>query len=127
MKNRAKELRKNQADAEQRLWRYLRNHQVEGCKFRRQEVIGDYIVDFLCLEPSIIIEVDGGQHIDQYEYDQVRTRYLISLGYKVIRFWNNDVLANTPAVLEKIREEIIRLPHPDLLPEGEGEKPEKVL
>ncbi|MFV1998294.1 MAG: endonuclease domain-containing protein, partial [Acidiferrobacterales bacterium] len=99
-------MRKNQTEAEKRLWWHLRNRQMEGCKFRRQEVIGDYIVDFLCLEPKLIIEVDGGHHIDQYEYDQVRTKYLASLGYKVIRFWNNDVLANTPAVLEKIREEI---------------------
>ena len=126
MKNRARELRKNQTDAEQRLWRNLRNFQLEGCKFRRQVVVGNYIVDFLCLEPKLIVEVDGGQHIDQYEYDQVRTKYLASLGYQVIRFWNNDVLGNSQAVLEKIREEILRFPHPDLLPEGEGEEPGKV-
>jgi len=126
LKNRARELRKNQTDAEQRLWRNLRNFQLEGCKFRRQVVVGNYIVDFLCLEPKLIVEVDGGQHIDQYEYDQVRTKYLASLGYQVIRFWNNDVLGNSQAVLEKIREEILRFPHPDLLPEGEGEEPGKV-
>ena len=100
------------------MWERLRNRQLEGRKF---QVIGAYIADFLCLEPKLIIELDGGQHAEQREQDEQRTRYLQTLGYRVLRFWNHDVLGDLDVVLEAIREAIvIRSPHP--LPEGEGIK-----
>lgn len=80
-----------------------------GCKFRRQQVIGPYIADFLCMEPKIIIEIDGGQHSEQQAYDQQRSLYLQQLGYKVLRFWNNQALQETEAVLEAIRLVVIDL------------------
>jgi very-short-patch-repair endonuclease len=123
MKELARALRKNQTDAEKLLWYRLRNRQLADCKFRRQQVIGPYIADFLCLEPKLIIELDGGQHATQQDQDQQRTRFLESLGYKVLRFWNHEVLNDTDAVLEVIRRAIvIRFPHPNPLPEGEGVK-----
>jgi len=102
MKGRARTLRKNQTDAEKLLWRHLRNRQANGWKFRRQHVIGQYIVDFACLERKLIIELDGGQHAGQVGYDKARTAFLESKGFRVMRFWNNTVLAETNAVLEAI-------------------------
>lgn len=90
-------------DAERCLWQRLRSRQLEGCKFRRQEVIEPYIVDFVCYGPKLIVELDGGQHLEQAEYDAKRTAYLESYGYSVRRYWNNDVLLNTDSVLEDIR------------------------
>ena len=86
MKAKAKQLRKNSTQAETWLWRQLRNRQLAGCKFRRQHAIGPYIVDFVCLEKQLVIELDGGQHQDQSSYDEQRTRYLNSLGFQVLRF-----------------------------------------
>jgi len=106
MKERARALRVRQTDAERLLWSRLRNRQFAGYKFRRQEVIGIYIADFVCLEAKLIIELDGGQHNEQIDYDAERSGYLIRLGFKVLRFWNNDVLQNTDAVLEHIRLEL---------------------
>ena len=121
MKELARNLRKSQTDAEKLLWSRLRNRQLEGCKFRRQQIVGPYIADFLCLEPKLIVELDGGQHAEQKEQDEKRTQYLRSLGYRVLRFWNNDVLLKLDGVLERIREIIIlNPPHPNPLPEGEG-------
>lgn len=117
MKERARALRVRQTDAERLLWSRLRNRQFAGYKFRRQEVIGAYIVDFICLEAKLIIELDGGQHGTQIEYDAERSRYLNRLGFKVLRYWNNDVLRNLEAVLESIRLELIVSP----LPQGEGQ------
>lgn len=88
-------------DAELRLWVRLRRKQLDGFRFRRQQPIGRYVVDFFCPEAKLIVEVDGGQHADD---TSERTRWLIDHGYRVIRFWNNDVLANTDGVLLKIRE-----------------------
>ena len=102
LKQRARELRNNPTDAERHLWRHLRNSQLRGCKFRRQEVLDRYIVDFVCFEPKFIIELDGGQHSEQQEYDEQRTKYLNGLGFEVQRFWNDEVLIQTEAVLEKI-------------------------
>ena len=107
MKHLARALRKSQTVAERRLWQRLRNRQLEDCKFRRQQVIGPFIVDLHCLEPKLIIEVDGGQHADQAENDAQRTQYLEGLGYRVIRLWNSDVLGNTEGVLESIRRVLI--------------------
>jgi len=103
----ARDLRKNQTDAERLLWQYLRNRQLCGQKFRRQFPIDSYIVDFVCLEVKLIVELDGGQHAKQIEYDQHRTEQLQKRGFKVIRFWNNDVLQNNAGVLESIRQEIL--------------------
>ncbi len=105
------------------MWSRIRNRQLEGCKFRRQQPIGPYFADFLCLEPKLVIELDGVQHAVQVERDEQRTRYLQGLGYRVLRFWNHEVLCNPDAVLEFIRTAIIfESPHPSPLPEGEGEK-----
>lgn len=100
---RARDLRRNMTVAERRLWRHLRMRQVDGYRFRRQRPIGAYIVDFVCLDRMLIIEVDGGQHGDRLGADQYRTRYLGESGYHVLRFWNHDVLANLDGVLETIR------------------------
>ena len=106
MKERARGLRVRQTDAERLLWSRLRNRQFAGYKFRRQEVIGAYIADIVCLEAKLIIELDGGHHAMQSADDAERTIYLNRLGYKVLRFWNNDVLCNTEGVLERIRLEL---------------------
>ena len=102
LKQHAKALRNNPTDAERHLWRHLRNSQVLKSKFRRQEVLGNYIVDFVCLAPKLIVELDGGQHLEQRRYDKERSHYLTELGYEVIRFWNDEVLNQTEAVLAKI-------------------------
>jgi very-short-patch-repair endonuclease len=95
----ARRLRQTPTDAEIRLWSRLRGKQLEGLRFRRQQPIGHYVVDFFCPDATLVIEVDGGQHTDQEAKDDVRTRWLEARGYRVIRFWNNDVLANTEGVL----------------------------
>ncbi len=99
---RARRLRRDQTDAEQRLWSRLRRNTL-GKGFRRQHPVGRYIVDFVCLECRLIIEADGGQHSeDRVRHDELRTRWLEERGYKVIRFWNNDILADTDGVIELI-------------------------
>ncbi|NOQ94490.1 MAG: DUF559 domain-containing protein [Methylophaga sp.] len=103
LKNYARKLRKNSTDAEYKLWQSIRARQLLNYKFRRQSVIGKYIVDFICLSAKLIIELDGGQHAEQVDYDLKRTQYLESQGYHVIRFWNNEVLQQHDEVLEKIR------------------------
>jgi very-short-patch-repair endonuclease len=97
----ARRLRLDATDAERRLWYRLRSRQIEGAKFVRQERIGPYVVDFVCREQRLIIEVDGGQHATDPR-DAVREGWLCDRGYRVLRFWNNDVLANTGGVLESI-------------------------
>jgi len=101
---RARKLRKNATEAEQRLWSRLRRNQLNGHHFRRQVPVGPYIADFVCLPRTLIVEVDGGQHADRQELDEARTRYLEHEGYRVLRFWNNDVLGNTDGVVEVILE-----------------------
>lgn len=98
----ARRLRGNQTDAEQRVWSRLRRRQISGHYFRRQVPIAGYVVDFACLSESLIVEVDGGQHADRRTQDAKRTQRLEAEGYKVLRFWNNDVLANTDSVVETI-------------------------
>ena len=100
--SRARALRKNQTDAESRLWRLLRNRQVAGAKFRRQVPIDKYIVDFVCMENKLIIELDGGQHAEAKEYDEQRTRELEKRGFQVIRFWNHEVLENMEGVFDSL-------------------------
>jgi len=94
----AGQLRKEPTSAESKLWSKIRNDQL-GVTFRRQHAIGNYIPDFCSPKANLIIELDGSQHLEQEEYDQARTKYLVSLGYKVIRFWNNDVLNNIDSVI----------------------------
>jgi very-short-patch-repair endonuclease len=97
---RAKQLRTLMTDAERRLWYVLRSRGV-GVKFRRQVPLGPYIVDFVSFDAKVIVEVDGGQHADN-KRDVARDRYFTGRGYRVLRFWNNDVLSNPEGVLESI-------------------------
>lgn len=99
----AKSLRRTMTDAEQRLWYHLRAHRFMGKKFKRQKPLGCYVVDFVCLEEKLIIELDGGQHAESIEYDQERDAWLSSEGYTVLRFWNNELMENMDGVLEQIR------------------------
>jgi very-short-patch-repair endonuclease len=105
-----KELRRKQTDAEGRLWLFLSNRQMEGFKFRRQHNIGKYVVDIVCLEKKLVIEIDGGQHNEALNQaqDELRTNWLNIEGYQVLRFWNNDVLTNTEGVLEEIRLRLVK-------------------
>jgi len=98
---RAISLRKNTTPAERKLWAYLRRSQL-GVRFRRQHAIGNFIVDFCCIKKKIIIELDGSQHLDSQEYDEERTAYLETRGYRVIRFWNNDVMNDIKNVVVAI-------------------------
>lgn len=102
----ARVLRRRQTDAERKLWSVLRGHQVVGHGFRRQAPIGPYVVDFVCFAKRVIIEVDGGQHAINQEADATRTEWLTSQGFHVVRFWNNDVLANIDGVRAVILEEL---------------------
>ena len=109
-------------DAERRLWAHLRNRGLGGHKIRRQHQIGPYIADFCCEKNKLVIELDGGQHADNVAADERRTGWLAARGYRVIRFWNNDVLSDTNAVFEAILaaldSSLCPSPHPS--PEGEG-------
>ena len=98
----SEELRTNQTDAERTLGKHLRDRRLEGYKFRRQRPLGRYVVDLICLEEKLIVEVDGGQHSAQQMYDLERDKWLESQGYRVLRFWNNQVLNDTEAVGETI-------------------------
>jgi very-short-patch-repair endonuclease len=99
----AKQLRNNATDAERLLWRYLRNSQLDNIKFRRQQPVENYIVDFASFHPKLIIELDGSQHTENHLYDQQRDTCLRKNGFTVLRFWNNDIFENIEGVLEQIR------------------------
>ena len=99
---RSRRLRRDQTDAEGRLWMHLRMRQVGGAKFRRQLPLGPFVVDFCCMEIGLVIEVDGGQHAEREQQDVTRGRQLEAEGFRVLRFWNHEVLQNTAAVLEQI-------------------------
>ena len=117
----SKNLRQNQTNAERKLWNHLKNRALVGFKFRRQSPIGRHIVDFICLEKMLVVEVDGGQHAAAAQDDARRTKYLTSRGFRVRRFWNNEVLANTDSVLNVILTTLVSSPSsPALLPKGEG-------
>ena len=118
--SKARQLRNNPTDAERALWNILRGRQVSGCRFRRQAPIGPYIVDFVCFDYRLIIEVDGGQHMEQANYDAGRTEWLKSKGFKVIRFWNNQVLEETDTVREAIFVAVQRLSPPSHLTGSQG-------
>jgi very-short-patch-repair endonuclease len=121
----ARQLRSKQTDTENLLWSRLRAHRLSGLKFRRQQPIGVYVVDFLCPEKKLIVELDGGQHRERADYDQGRDGWLQAEGYTVLRYWNSEVMEN----LECVPEEIGRVagvfaetpPSPQpLLPQGGG-------
>jgi len=113
---RARVLRKDPPDAERALWRRIRLRQIDGYRFRRQHPMGPYIVDFACLERKLIVEVDGGQHAAQLNYDTERTGWLQSHGYRVVRFWDHDLLRHPVSVVEEIRQ--VLTPHLNPPPQG---------
>ena len=120
---RARVLRSDPTDAERTLWRHLRYRGISGHKFRRQQLVGAYIVDFICYERRLIIELDGGQHNEQVAvaYDVERTVWLESQGFRVLRFWNHQVFNDIDAVKTAIWMELDGHPHPNLPPSrGKG-------
>jgi very-short-patch-repair endonuclease len=127
IRDRSRRLRRNQTDAERKLWARLRARQLCGVKFRRQYPIGRFIVDFCCFEKDLAVELDGGQHAEQTEADQRRSDLLARHGYRVLRFWDNDVMENIDGVLQRIvetlRDSNVNFdPHPFPLPQGEGQR-----
>ncbi|MFG0722647.1 endonuclease domain-containing protein [Pseudomonas sp. GLN_6] len=103
VRERARALRRDMTDAERCLWYQLRAHRFMGLKFKRQKPLGCYIVDFVCLEAGLVIELDGGQHLEQSAYDRRRDDWLRGQGFEVLRFGNHEVLLQTDAVLERLR------------------------
>ena len=98
---RARRLRQEMTEAERRLWSVLRGRQLGGWKFRRQHPLGPYVLDFACFERHVAVEADGGQHAGS-EHDQRRTLWLEGQGWRLLRFWNNEILQNTDGVLQEI-------------------------
>jgi very-short-patch-repair endonuclease len=119
----ARTLRRNQTEAEKRIWRCLRSREFQGIKFRRQQPLGPYVADFCSFRNKIVIELDGGQHASAQEKDATRTEYLQRSGFQVIRVWDNEVLKNIEGVLEYIRQRLNQHPSPRPSPaRGEGDK-----
>lgn len=117
--DKARDLRRESTDAERKLWHHLRGGQLEGLKFRRQHPAPPYIIDFYCDAAKLVIELDGSQHTE--ESDRARTRFLEARGLTVLRFWDNDVLTQTEAVVEAIFNAVTHRPlTPTPLPLGEG-------
>src|SRR5262245_19769083 len=114
----ARELRNNPTDAERVLWGQLRFWQLDGYKFRRQQPLGHYIVDFVCLENRVIVELDGGQHVQQASLDAERDRWLRDDGFTILRFWNHDVLKDVGAVKELIYKTLQSTPYLNPPPQG---------
>jgi len=108
MLNFARNLRQNLTDAECLLWSHLRRRQVAGLKFRRQHMIGPYICDFVCPEAAVVVELDGSQHLDAASYDSRRDSFLRERGFRVLRFWNGQVLSETESIMETIFEALHR-------------------
>jgi len=116
----ARKLLSQTTDAESHLWRALRNRQLNGFKFKCQVPFGPYIADFICMEAGLIVEADGGQHAGQADADVVRTKYFEKGGYRVLRFWNNDILQKLEGVLATIASELAtKTPSPQPSPQGE--------
>jgi very-short-patch-repair endonuclease len=103
---RARTLRKHSTPAERQLWRLLRHRHFRHYKFKRQYPIGPYIADFICYQKKLIIELDGGQHLEASGYDEKRSEFLRGQGYRVLRFWNNQVFEELDGVLEVILKEL---------------------
>ncbi len=110
---------RNMTDAEQALWKRLRGCLIKGRKFRRQHLFGDFTLDFVCLEAKLVVEIDGGQHNGSTQ-DLVRDQIMESAGFRVMRFWNNQVLSEIKSVVEAVWLALEPHPHPNLPPEGEG-------
>ena len=102
----ARALRHNQTDAERKFWEQVRNRRLAGLKFNRQHPIGTYIADFVCIEKRLIVELDGAHHTKQESYDSEREAFLASKGYRVVRFWNADVLTNMEGVIRTLLREL---------------------
>ena len=121
----ARALRREMTDSERKLWSGLRSEQL-GVKFRRQHPLGNYITDFACLDPKLIVELDGSQHQTQEGYDGRRDAFLRAQGFEVLRFGSNDPFVNFEGVLQAVINRLDELtaacPHPSLPPEGEGAK-----
>ncbi|MBL8023772.1 MAG: endonuclease domain-containing protein [Elusimicrobia bacterium] len=121
----ARRLRREQTDAEKRLWSLLRSRRLSGYKFRRQLILGPFIADFCCVEKRLIVELDGGQHAERTESDSQRTSDLEARGFRVLRFWNMDVYDHAEIILNKV-EEALSPPHrhfvPPLPPASRGER-----
>ncbi|MEJ0070334.1 MAG: DUF559 domain-containing protein [Pseudomonadota bacterium] len=111
VKQRSRALRDNQTDAELRLWRHLRRRQINGWRFRRQHPIPPYIVDFACIEAKLIVEADGGQHAESTT-DPIRDQRLRDLGWRILRFWNLDILRGTAGIIETIAAALGPPPYP---------------
>jgi very-short-patch-repair endonuclease len=120
----ARALRVESTDAERQLWRPLRIRLLGGYRFTRQTPLGKFIVDFVCLDCRLIVELDGGQHAEHVRPDGLRTEYLARGGFRILRFWNDDALLRTETVLEQILLALMQTaPHPGPLPQaGEGEQ-----
>ncbi len=117
----ARRLRRDMTETEKRLWYYLRSSRFEGYKFRRQYPLGNYIVDFICVQEKLIIELDGGQHLLQLKYDSIRDNWFKQQGFHILRFWNNEMMEKPVGVLQVIMEYLkcesaARDPHPGPLP-----------
>jgi lysyl-tRNA synthetase class 2 len=108
---RERQLRRDQTEAERQLWERLRDRRLAGFKFRRQHRIGPYYADFVCAAAMLVVELDGSQHLEQVDSDAARTRFLESLGYRVLRFWNDEAMVSTEDVLDAIFK-ALRPPHP---------------
>jgi very-short-patch-repair endonuclease len=115
---RARFMRKEMSEPETRMWLALRAKRFESVKFRRQKVVGNYIVDFAARDPMLVVEIDGDSHGETAVYDADRTRYLESCGYRVVRFGNSDVMTNLEGVLTELQRVIETAPLPTLSPEG---------
>jgi very-short-patch-repair endonuclease len=106
----ARQLRANATEAEQKLWSRLRKKQLDGFQFRRQYSIGPFFVDFICLEANLVIEVDGSQHADEEDQDERRSGFLRANGFRVLRFWNFEVMSDVDSVVERIAEVLRQTP-----------------
>ncbi len=122
----ARRLRQAPTDAERKLWSLLRRKQLDGVRFRRQQPIGPYVVDFYCSSCRLVIEVDGGQHDTNRAADEKRTAWLAMRGYRVLRFWNNEVLTNLDGVFEVLRETLRAATPPTLTLPLKGGGNEKI-
>jgi very-short-patch-repair endonuclease len=121
---RARTSRQNMTEAEKRVWQILRSHQTEGYRFRRQVPIGRYIADFACDAARLIVEIDGGQHARSSPHEAERSGFLQTEGYRILRFWNNEVLANLDGVHRAIAEALHRVTPTQTLPhQGGGPTP----
>lgn len=114
-------MRAEATDAERALWRELRAGRLAEFRFRRQQPLGNYIVDFVCFESKLVIEVDGGQHDEQHNYDARRDAWLAGQGFRVLRFWNNEAMGNPEGVMATILAALSPSPRPSPI-EGEGER-----